>query len=65
MTLLDEEEEEADILNEDGAPWEEEELTLEELEELEQENSTGNKAHTFDPNDDGVDNYFDEKYFDE
>ena len=35
------------------------------MEEMEEEESTGHKVQTYDPTDDGTDNYFDEKYFDE
>jgi len=41
------------------------EVTLEDVENLEEEENTGHKVQTFDPSDDGVDNYFDERYFDE
>ena len=42
-----------------------EEVTLDDVEELEEEASIGHKVQTFDPEDDGVDDYFDERYFDE
>lgn len=32
---------------------------------MEEEKSTGHRVQTYDPMDDGTDNYFDEKYFDE
>lgn len=41
------------------------ELTLDRVEELEEEENIGHKVQTYDPADDGTDNYFDERYFDE
>lgn len=41
------------------------ELTLDRAEELEEEENIGHKVQTYDPADDGTDNYFDERYFDE
>jgi hypothetical protein len=41
------------------------EITLEDVVELEEEESIGHKLQTYDPSDDGTDNYFDERYFDE
>lgn len=41
------------------------EMTLDDVAELEEEESIGHKVQTYDPADDGVDNYFDERYFDE
>lgn len=40
-------------------------ITLDDVEELEEEANTGHRVQTYDPNDDGTDNYFDEQYFDE
>lgn len=57
--LLDEELPDEDEDAEDG------ELSLDELEEAEEEESTGHKVQTIAPDADGVDDYFDEKYFDE
>ena len=65
MTAPQQEEDKDDLLALDLLGEEGGELTLEELEELEEEDTAGHKVQTFDPNDDGVDNYFDEKYFDE
>lgn len=55
MTL---DEEEA-VVGDDG------EITLDDVEALEEDENTGHRVQTYDPNDDGVDNYFDERYFDE
>jgi len=41
------------------------EITLDDVEELEEEANTGHRVQTYDPADDGTDNYFDEQYFDE
>lgn len=41
------------------------EIALEDVEELEEDENIGHKVQTFDPEDDGVNNYFDERYFDE
>jgi len=41
------------------------EITLDDVAELEEEENIGHKVQTYDPADDGVDNYFDERYFDE
>lgn len=41
------------------------EVTLEDVKELEEEENTGHRVQTYDPADDGTDNYFDEQYFDE
>lgn len=41
------------------------EITLDDVEELEEEENAGHRVQTYDPNDDGTDNYFDERYFDE
>jgi hypothetical protein len=32
---------------------------------MEEEANAGHRVQTYDPTDDGTDNYFDEKYFDE
>lgn len=58
MTTLPDEEELDEDLDLESMP-------LEELESLEEEENTGHRLQTFDPDDDGTDNYFDEKYFDE
>jgi len=42
-----------------------EEVPLDDMEELEEEASIGHKVQTYNPEDDGVDDYFDERYFDE
>ena len=62
-----EDEEEDEILLDDGIDIEDDDLevTLEDVEEMEEEESTGHRVETYDPTDDGTDNYFDEKYFDE
>lgn len=70
MTIPFPEDEEEDELLLDGVPdiGDEEDfeaVTLDDVEELEEEASIGHRVQTFDPDDDGVDNYFDEKYFDE
>lgn len=41
------------------------EITLDDVAELEEEANIWHKVQTYDPNDDGTDNYFDEQYFDE
>lgn len=51
--------------DEDDIEENEREITLEDVEELEEEESIGHKVQTYDPADDGTDNYFDERYFDE
>lgn len=73
MTIpFPEDEEEDEILldnstdiDEDDIEANELEITLDDVEELEEEENTGHKVQTFNSDDDGVDNYFDEKYFDE
>lgn len=41
------------------------EVTLEDVKVLEEEDNLGHKLQTYDATNDGTDNYFDEKYFDE
>lgn len=41
------------------------ELSLDELEEVEEEENEGHRVQTFNSEGDGTDNYFDEQYFDE
>ncbi|NCP77010.1 hypothetical protein GW819_03820 [Candidatus Gracilibacteria bacterium] len=67
MTTLFSEDEEDELLLEDstGTEIDELEITLDDVEELEEEENIGHKVQTFNPDDDGTDNYFDEKYFDE
>lgn len=73
MTIpFPEDEEEDEILLSDITDVEEDdieanelEITLDDVAELEEEENIGHKVQTFDPADDGVDNYFDEQYFDE
>lgn len=51
-----------------GADEDDDELvdtTLEDVKELEEEASAGHRLQTYHPEDDGVDDYFDERYFDE
>jgi hypothetical protein len=71
-TPFQEDEEEDELLleditdiNEDDIEVNELEITLDDVEELEEEENAGHKVQTYDPSDDGTDNYFDEKYFDE
>lgn len=40
-------------------------VSLEDVEEIEEEEGTGHRLQTYNPEDDGVDDYFDERYFDE
>ncbi|MDD2891628.1 MAG: hypothetical protein PHQ95_01565 [Candidatus Gracilibacteria bacterium] len=63
----EDEEEDDDLLLEDMTDIDDEEveITLDDVEELEEEDNTGHRVQTFDPDDDGTDNYFDERYFDE
>jgi len=67
MTPLFSEDEEDELLLADstGTEIDELEITLDDVEELEEEENIGHKVQTFNPDDDGTDNYFDEKYFDE
>jgi len=67
MTTLFSEDKEDELLLEDstGTEIDELEITLDDVEELEEEENIGHKVQTFNPDDDGTDNYFDEKYFDE
>lgn len=58
-------EEEVSMDDEEGADEAELEISLEDVEELEEEENIGHKVQTYDPSDDGTDNYFDERYFDE
>ena len=53
------------ILDADKDDEESAEISLEDVAELEEEESIGHKLQTYDPADDGTDNYFDERYFDE
>lgn len=67
-TPFAEDEEENELLLDDEWTLDEDddlEVTLEDVEEMEEEKSTGHRVQTYDPMDDGTDNYFDEKYFDE
>lgn len=69
MTIPFPEDEEEELLldsvtDEDDIEANEQEITLDDVEELEEEANTGHKVQTFNPDDDGVDNYFDEQYFD-
>lgn len=41
------------------------EVDLDDLKEMEEEENMGHKVQTYIPADDGVDNFFDEQYFDE
>ncbi len=41
------------------------EITLDDVEVLEENENIWHKVQTFDPEGDGTDNYFDERYFDE
>lgn len=58
-------EEEISMDDEEGADETELEISLEDVEELEEDENIGHKVQTYDPSDDGTDNYFDERYFDE
>lgn len=58
-------EKDIDTEDEEDIEANETEVTLEDVEELEEEESVGHKVQTFNPDDDGTDNYFDERYFDE
>ncbi|MDD5376717.1 MAG: hypothetical protein PHH16_01235 [Candidatus Gracilibacteria bacterium] len=71
-TPFPEDEEEDELLldtildgDEDDIGSNELEITLDDVENLEEEENTGHKVQTYDPADDGTDNYFDERYFDE
>ncbi|MDD5197530.1 MAG: hypothetical protein PHN60_01580 [Candidatus Gracilibacteria bacterium] len=70
-TPFPEDEEEDELLlgtvdiDEDDIEANELEITLEDVENLEEEENIGHKVQTYDPADDGTDNYFDERYFDE
>ncbi|MFA6090463.1 MAG: hypothetical protein WC774_01660 [Candidatus Gracilibacteria bacterium] len=66
-TSFIEDEEEDELLLDDEIDLEDEdgEITLEDVEEMEEEANAGHRVQTYDPTDDGTDNYFDEKYFDE
>ncbi len=79
MTTLFTEDEEDEVLlvpaveTDEALVWDDEgaeetddiELTLDRVEELEEEENAWHKLQTYDPADDGTDNYFDERYFDE
>ncbi|EKD29964.1 MAG: hypothetical protein ACD_78C00199G0006 [uncultured bacterium (gcode 4)] len=73
MTIpFPEDEEEDELLIDSALDWDEDdietnelEITLDDVENIEEEENIGHKVQTFDPADDGVDNYFDERYFDE
>lgn len=70
MTIPFSEDEEDDELLLDGIDDmdDEDELTdvsLDDVEEQEEEEGIGHKVQTYNPEDDGEDNYFDERYFDE
>jgi hypothetical protein len=41
------------------------EITLDDVELLEEDENIGHKVQTYDTEGDGTDNYFDERYFDE
>ena len=58
-------EEDISLMDEEGTEMSEVEITLDDVEELEEEENIGHKVQTYDPSDDGTDNYFDERYFDE
>jgi len=66
-TLLTEDEESDDLLSDDSIDSEDDiwEMTLDDVVEIEEEENIGHKVQTYDPAHDGVDNYFDERYFDE
>lgn len=57
--------EEDDLADDTEEDVESLEVTLDDVEDLEEEENSGHRVQTYDPADDGTDNYFDERYFDE